>query len=719
MEKLLNFKEPLDVGLLEAVLNALYTSQNATERAEAQKIIGQFQEHPDAWMTVDTILEQSKNTNVKFFSLLVLESTIKYRWKSLPREQCEGIKNYIVNLIIRLSSDATSLQKEKLLLNKLNMTLVQIVKQEWPQQWPSFIPDIVGSSKSSPSLCENNMSILKLLSEEVFDFSSGQMTQAKIVELKQSLNKEFALIYELCEWVLENAQIPSLLVSTLETLLRFLNWIPVGYIFGTKMIDNLISKFLPVAITRNLAMQCLTEIGSLSIEETYNSHFVRLYTVIITQLCQIIPESIVIEKVYENDTEEGDQKFIQNIALFLCGFFKAHLPLLEKINEMNQMLIEGHKFLVRISRVEDVEVFKICLEYWGILAAGLYNENPHMPAAPLLLSNISVVSSPRRQMYSVILSAVRNVMISRMAKPEEVLIVEDENGEIIREIMKDSDAIILYKSMKEVLVYLTHLDYEDTQNIMLEKLSAQEDGSEWSWHGLNTLCWAIGSISGAMNEEQEKRFLVYVIKDLLTMVEHRHGKDNKAVIASDIMYVVGQYPRFLRAHWKFLKTVVNKLFEFMHETHPGVQDMACDTFLKISQKCKRKFVVVQPGESVAFVEEILQNTASIIADLEDQQKHTFYEAIGYMISSRIYTDPKERDELIAKFMFLPNDTWGKVMAEVGKNVQTLLQPETIKIIANILKTNCRAALSLGWIRMELAWIEYIMLGYRINQWCYE
>ena len=33
--------------------------------------------------------------------------------------------------------------------------------------------------------------------------------------------------------------------------------------------------------------------------------------------------------------------------------------------------------------------------------------------------------------------------------------------------------------------------------------------------------------------------------------------------------VVGQYPRFLRLHWKFLKTVVNKLFEFMHETHPG------------------------------------------------------------------------------------------------------------------------------------------------------
>jgi exportin-1 len=97
----------------------------------------------------------------------------------------------------------------------------------------------------------------------------------------------------------------------------------------------------------------------------------------------------------------------------------------------------------------------------------------------------------------------------------------------------------------------------------------QIDGSEWSWANLNTLCWAIGSISGAMNEEAEKRFLVQVIKDLLGLVEVKRGKDNKAVVASDIMYIVGQYPRFLKAHWKFLKTVVNKLFEFMHESHEG------------------------------------------------------------------------------------------------------------------------------------------------------
>ena len=42
-------------------------------------------------------------------------------------------------------------------------------------------------------------------------------------------------------------------------------------------------------------------------------------------------------------------------------------------------------------------------------------------------------------------------MISRMAKPEEVLVVENEQGEVVREFMKDTDTINMYKSMRETL----------------------------------------------------------------------------------------------------------------------------------------------------------------------------------------------------------------------------------------------------------------------------
>ena len=39
-----------------------------------------------------------------------------------------GIKKYIVGLVIKTSSDATILEKEKVYLGKLNMILVQVKK---------------------------------------------------------------------------------------------------------------------------------------------------------------------------------------------------------------------------------------------------------------------------------------------------------------------------------------------------------------------------------------------------------------------------------------------------------------------------------------------------------------------------------------------------------------------------------------------------------------
>ena len=45
---------------------------------------------------------------------------------------------------------------------------------------------------------------------------------------------------------------------------------------------------------------------------------------------------------------------------------------------------------------------------------------------------------------------------------------------------------------------------------------------------------------GAMMENDEKRFLVSIIKDLLKLCEDVRGKDNKAVVASNIMYIVGK-----------------------------------------------------------------------------------------------------------------------------------------------------------------------------------
>lgn len=704
-EKLRDLSQPMDVALLDATVAAFYGTGSKEERTAADQILRDLQNNPDMWLQVVHILQNSKNLNTKFFALQVLEGVIKYRWNALPVEQRDGMKNYISEVIVQLSSNEASFREERLYVNKLNIILVQILKHEWPARWRSFIPDLVAAAKTSETICENCMAILKLLSEEVFDFSRGEMTQQKIKELKQSLNSEFQLIHELCLYVLSASQRTDLIRATLSTLHAFLSWIPLGYIFESPLLETLL-KFFPMPSYRNLTLQCLTEVGALNFGDFYNVQYVNMYNVFMVQLQTILPATTNIPEAYAHGNSE-EQAFIQNLALFFTSFFKFHIRVLESTQENISALLMGLEYLINISYVDETEVFKVCLDYWNSFVLELFDahnnlENPAvtanmmglpMPLLPSVVDGIGAQLLQRRQLYAVPLSKLRMLMICRMAKPEEVLIVEDENGNIVRETMKDNDVLVQYKIMRETLIYLSHLDHEDTEKQMLKKLSKQLSGEDWTWNNLNTLCWAIGSISGSMMEEQENRFLVMVIRDLLNLCEMTKGKDNKAVIASNIMYVVGQYPRFLRAHWKFLKTVVNKLFEFMHETHPGVQDMACDTFLKIVQKCKRKFVIVQVGENEPFVSELLSGLATTVADLEPHQIHTFYESVGHMIQAE--SDVQKREEYLQRLMLLPNQKWSEIIAQARQSVDFLKDQDVIRTVLNILQTNTSVASALG------------------------
>ena len=83
-----------------------------------------------------------------------------------------------------------------------------------------------------------------------------------------------------------------------------------------------------------------------------------------------------------------------------------------------------------------------------------------------------------------------------------------------------------------------------------------------------------------------------------------------------------------------------------------------------------------------FIDELLANINSIICDLQPQQVrktdqtwrlymaitlvlfqvHTFYEAVGYMIAAS--TDEQQQEQLIEKYMLLPNQVWDDIITQV-------------------------------------------------------
>jgi exportin-1 len=70
----------------------------------------------------------------------------------------------------------------------------------------------------------------------------------------------------------------------------------------------------------------------------------------------------------------------------------------------------------------------------------------------------------------------------------------------------------LYRIQRQLLINLSKLDWQNMKDIMQLKLERQIDGTEWSFENINSLCWAIGSISGTLPEHEEKTFLIATIR---------------------------------------------------------------------------------------------------------------------------------------------------------------------------------------------------------------
>ena len=225
--------------------------------------------------------------------------------------------------------------------------------------------------------------------------------------------------------------------------------------------------------------------------------------------------------------------------------------------------------MVQLSNIPEDELFKICLDFWHFFCYNImvktkggeyFNGNPALAQESgtpfpnynanslygssagfgMNLNSLLNNSFMHNQVYPPILEQVRLMAIDYMAKPKEVLVVTDENGEAVEEVFDDTETISIYETMRETLIYLTNIDCPSMDRVIQRRLDLLTgDRSFFSFDRLNKLCWALGSISGCMAVEDENKFVVSVIKELLNLCEKTHGKSNKALVAADIMYVVG------------------------------------------------------------------------------------------------------------------------------------------------------------------------------------
>ena len=101
---------------------------------------------------------------------------------------------------------------------------------------------------------------------------------------------------------------------------------------------------------------------------------------------------------------------------------------------MKHFFIQALHYLLLISEVEEVEIFKICLEYWNSLTADLYRESPYYSGSSQLFMSRPLGQTPggtagapnpspanpqqRKLFYQPVLTKVRQDSPIVILKPE-------------------------------------------------------------------------------------------------------------------------------------------------------------------------------------------------------------------------------------------------------------------------------------------------------------
>ena len=179
---------------------------------------------------------------------------------------------------------------------------------------------------------------------------------------------------------------------------------------------------------RNVTLKCLAEIAALNVGPEYDPKFVILFAMVMTSVNRMIPPNTNIAQAYAS-AGDASQELVLNLSLFLANFLSNHVRAIE--GEQNRdVLLNAHLYMVKVSQVDEREIFKICLEYWIKLVSELYDELQSLPIGDsgllmgLNLGGANGVlgggASLRKNIYSDVLSNLRLVVVERMVKPEEV-----------------------------------------------------------------------------------------------------------------------------------------------------------------------------------------------------------------------------------------------------------------------------------------------------------
>ncbi|TSP25427.1 Exportin-5 [Bagarius yarrelli] len=222
--------------LIKAVTVMMDAESNQRYRLEALKFCEEFKEKcPYCIPCGLQLADKSQAAVVRHFGLQILEHVIKFQWNDMPQEEKVHMKEWTMKMLT--SGTHPILEEESHIKDALSRIVVEMIKREWPQQWPDMLKEMEALTTMGETQTELVMLILLRLAEDVITFQT--LPQQRRRDIQQTLTQNMDGIFNFLLTILQQhvdeyrklAKAHCRVgVATLNTLAGYVDWVALVHI---------------------------------------------------------------------------------------------------------------------------------------------------------------------------------------------------------------------------------------------------------------------------------------------------------------------------------------------------------------------------------------------------------------------------------------------------------------------------------------------------------
>lgn len=589
---------------------------------EARNVLYQIGERPDAWLLMHDIIINSTSDMSKALALNIFAQGIRKSWNILSQQQKQQFTTFYFDFVIGAAENGVS----QFIINYANEVLIEILKNEWPFNWPNFTHLIINESKRSEAVCINNLRILSTLSDEIHKTRDENLTSERLLELDQQLDKDFQLIFSHIENILEIAESAELRAEGLKALSHFLGWIDLRLIISSKLCSQRVPEFLPYEEFRVPVIDCFTAIANHRNASADGS---------MTQIFEMLVQNLSAFLQNQEDIQYLDPELSASIVNALTSFLLLdNCGLLQSsVTQYTQIALYWMATFVAFT-VD--ETFHHCVEMWHTLAR----------LARLDHHKISIPDE--------IVIPLRMFLVTSMARPTRFIVAFNNDNELVLADDKtDTQEDLFYQTMAATLQYLCHqANGPQLLDFIMEKI--REPFSKESL----PVYFSIGSIAGSF-KQLEAKFIQDVLAVITESLDFTFQSPESVMAAAVFMYIASSYKYLFVKNWAILSEILNRMIAIMQHPIPQLQIFAVNCLLEMSKSCYNLI-------NANLTQQWLQNITHFIQILPFEAIPSLFSMFALLVQK--FTVGPQRNSLVQTLFGPPIDALNSSLATLANGL---------------------------------------------------